>query len=793
TGFCQQITGEVKYEKGVPMAVCTVSLLRSKDSGVVKLGLTGTGGAYQFQQVKPGNYIVQASYVGFDPARSAPFSYIAQQDIKVPELTIIKKNNALKDVTVTAKKPLIEVKADRTIVNIEGTINASGSDALELLKKSPGVSADKDDNLSMNGKNGVQIYIDGRPTPLGGADLTNYLKTLHASQIESIELITNPSAKYEAAGNAGIINIRIKKDNSLGTNGSVTMGFSIGIYPKYTGGFSLNHRNKKINLYGSYNHNAVKATSNSFNYRTVLDTLFDQHNNVSVRIRGNNFKTGLDYYLNKKQTIGVMVTGNIGHNTVTTDAATPISYIPTGKTQRILIAGGENEARRTNVVANLNYSFIDGNKKNFTLNADAGYYQIDGDQLQPNVYLDATGQIELSRIVYNMISPSRIYLYSVKGDYEQDFQKGKLAMGFKSSWANTMNDFQRYNVYTSGKILDQARSNNFNYHENINAGYLNFNRSFKFWTIQAGLRVEQTVSEGKSTGFKAAGTNYLPYDSSFKRSYVDAFPSAAISYARNPMKQWTLNYSRRIDRPIYQDLNPFEFKLDEYTFAKGNTQLRPQYTNSFGLSFLFNQKLNTSITFSHVRDIFSQLLDTSERSKIYQSKQNLATQDIVSLNISYPLRYKAFNMFINTSTYYSKYTADFGPGRLVNLDVFATRIVLQNSLKFGKTWTAEMGANYSSPSIMQGTFKAKALYAFDAGIQKQVFNGLGTFRASVSDIFKTFNFSATSNFAGQQVISRSYGETRMLKLNFSYRFGNNQIKAARQRKTGLEEEAGRVQ
>jgi hypothetical protein len=186
---------------------------------------------------------------------SPVFEVSGNGDVDVAIVSLTKVNGGLKDVVVTAQKPIVEVKADKTILNVENTINAVGSDALELLRKSPGVLVDKDENVSLAGKTGVQIYIDGKPSPLTGADLAAYLKSLQSSQIESIELITNPSAKYEAAGNAGIINIRLKKNKAFGTNGSINAGYNIGIYPKYNAGLSFNHRNKKVNIFGNYNYN----------------------------------------------------------------------------------------------------------------------------------------------------------------------------------------------------------------------------------------------------------------------------------------------------------------------------------------------------------------------------------------------------------------------------------------------------------------------------------------------------------------------------------------------------------
>ncbi|MBD0294405.1 MAG: TonB-dependent receptor, partial [Flavisolibacter sp.] len=652
-----------------------------------------------------GTYRIKATFVGHTPAVSAPFE-VAQLDITVPDLQLTKAAGDLKGVTITAQKPIVEVKADKTILNVEGTVNAVGSDALELLRKSPGVMVDKDDNLTVSGKNGVQVYIDGRPTPLAGPDLANYLKTLQSSQIEAIEIITNPSAKYEAAGNAGIINIRLKKNRLYGTNGSVNAGFNVGVYPKYNTGFSLNHRNKNINIYGNYNYNNSKNQNKLNLYRTVLDTLFDQHSSTLFTNNSHNFKGGIDYTLNKKSTIGVIVNGNFSDPFVTNHSRTPIIYKPTSTTSRILVADNETDMKRNNVNVNLNYNYTGTDGKSLVLNADHGYYDISSNQLQPNVYYDASGQNKISSVTYQMIAPTTINISSLKADYERNFAKGKLGVGGKIAFINADNDFQRYDVVQTGKVLDRDRSNQFEYKENINAGYVNYNRALKGLMIQAGLRVENTNTEGISNGMKNNGSDYVKYRSGFKRSYTDFFPSAAITFNKNPMKQWNFTYSRRIDRPAYQDLNPFEFKLDEYTFQKGNTELRPQYTNSFGITHTYKYKLNATLNYSHVKDIFTMLLDTAEKSKSFISKKNLATQDIVSLNVSYPCIYKNFTSFVNTNTFYSQYNADFSEGRTIDLNKFALSFYSQNTLKFGKTkaWTAEVTGFYNSPAIWQGAF-----------------------------------------------------------------------------------------
>ncbi len=787
----QNISGTIKDEQDKAIAKASASLKRTKDSSIVKLSVSDATGKYEFVNVSQGKYFITISYIGKMPQNSAVMEVSGEGDKIIPAITLTNVPANLKAVVIESKKPMIEVRADKTIMNVEGSINAVGQDALELLRKAPGVLLDKDDNISLSGKNGVQIYIDGKPSPLSGTDLTAYLKTLQSSQIESIEIITNPSAKYEAAGNAGIINIRLKKNKSMGTNGSVNAGYAIGIYPKYNGSISLNHRNKKVNIFSTYNYNNSR-NENRFNlYRKQLDTIFDQRSIMTSKNESHGFKVGLDYFVNKKSTLGLMINGNFSENEMGNNSRTSISYEPTGKVDRYLEANNKTNAKRNNTNFNVNYRYVDTSGRELNMDADYGLYRIKSDQLQPNYYSDPIGN-PINSIVYNMIAPSNIDIYSFKTDYEQNLKKGRLGFGGKVSYVKSGNDFERYNVYTGGKVLDTLRSNDFIYKENINALYVNYNRQFKGFMIQAGLRMENTNSEGRSNGYRFVSGNYVPYDSAFSRHYTDFFPSAAITFNKKPTMQWGLSYSRRIDRPAYQDLNPFEFKLDEYTFQKGNTQLRPQYTNSVSLTNTYMYKLTTTLTYSHVNDVFTQLVDTIETSKSFITKKNLAKQDIGSLNISYPFQFKWYSMFVNLNSYYSHYQADFGTGRTVDLDVFAYNIYMQHSAKLGKGFTAELSGFYNSPSIWGGTFESVAIWAVDGGIQKSLWKNKANLKVSVSDIFHTLSFAGESTFAGQYTRASGNFESTQFKVNFTYRFGNTQVKAARQRKSGADDESKRV-
>ena len=398
-------------------------------------------------------------------------------------------------------------------------------------------------------------------------------------------------------------------------------GYNIGITPKFNGGLTLNHRNKNINVFGNYSYNEGQNESEMHFYRKQLDTLFDQKSEMHFSNRSHNYKAGFDYFLNKRNTIGAMVNGTTSTSEFSNVSKTPITYIPTGIIDRTLVADNSSHSKRDNTNINLNYRFADTLGHELIMDADYGVFNINSNQFQPNYYYAPSGELTTSK-VYNMIAPTDINIYTFKTDYEQNLAKGKLGIGGKFSYVDSKNDFQRYNVISTVKDLDTLRSNNFNYRENVNAVYVNYNRAFKGFMLQGGLRMENTNAEGRSNGFKLEQNQYISYDSTFNRNYTDFFPSAALTFNKNPINQWTITYSHRIDRPAYQDLNPFEFKLDEYTYQKGNTELKPQYTNSFGLTNTFMYKLNTTLNYSHVTDVFTQLIDTAERSKSFMTKQN---------------------------------------------------------------------------------------------------------------------------------------------------------------------------
>lgn len=788
-----KITGQIKDINGNSIIAATVTLHNAKDSQLVKTAVSNNSGSYELLGLKQGRYFIKVIALGMQKASTAIITVNENETVTAPALALKPAEKSLEGVTVVAQKPMVEVKADKMVMNVEGTINAVGNDALELLRKAPGVIVDKDDNVSLAGKNGVQVYIDGKPSPLSGTDLANYLKSLQSSQVESIELITNPSAKYEAAGNAGIINIKLKKNKTLGTNGSVNAGYNVGTYGRYNAGINLNHRTKKMNIFGNYNFNHALNLMQFSLQRSVLDTFFNQGSEIKMLNTNHSYKAGLDYFINKKSTLGVMITGNINDNTIRNLSQTPKIYIPTGVVQNLLVANNRTDGNRDNTNFNVNYKYTGTKGQELNLDADYGIYRIRSNQMQPNYYYNVNNQLYQTS-VYNFIAPADIDILAIKADYEQNYKNGRLGFGAKTSFVNADNHFERYSVYNYSSVLDVPRSNQFNYSENINALYVNYNKQYKGKMVQLGVRMEHTNSKGDTYGLNSDGTvnksTLIPFD----RNYVNLFPNASITFNKNPMKQWSFSYSRRIDRPAYQNLNPFEFKLDEYTYQKGNTSLKPQYSDIVSITNVYKYKLTTKLSYSHVTDMFTQIIDTTEKSKTFISQRNMATQDIISLNISYPFQYKWYSAFVNVNSFYSMYKADFGGGtRNIDLNVATLSLYTQHSFRLGKGWTGELSGFYNSPTVWQGTFKSKALWSADAGISKPVLKNKGNIKASFTDMFRTLRFKGTTNFASQSSTFSGYGDSRQFKINFTYRFGSNQVKAARNRSSATEDESKRTQ
>ena len=782
------VSGKIIDNTGSPAYSASIVLVRGIDSVISRTVITDADGDFKIPAINPGKYFIIVTSVGYKKNVTKIFELKQSESYFLAPIKLSPGNSTLTEVNIETKKPFIEVTADKTILNVEGSINATGSNAFEILQKAPGVIIDKDDNISLKGKNGVRIYIDGKPSQINGRDLSEFLRSINSDDMESIEMISNPSAKYDASGNAGIINLRLKKNKNFGTNGSISAGMNFANSPKENSSFNINHRDNAINIFGNYSNNFGRRRGLQDLYRIQNDTIYDQHTTNYIDPHIHNFKTGMDFFIDAKNTVGFIVNGNF--NTVSYINNSYANIMKNGLTLplKILFSSGIQNVQRSNLNYNINYRYANPIGTELNIDGDIGIYRSKTESYQPNVYKSPSG-ITLDEKDYRNNTPTDIDIQTIKVDYETRVHKGKFGLGGKYSNIKTKNIFDFYNVISGSNNLDSARSNKFNYTENINAAYINYSGPLgKKWAIRAGVRMENTISEGDLISIFPA------LNSNVKRNYVDFFPSAALTHSPDEKNTFGLSYSRRIDRPNYADLNPFEDRIDELTYQKGNAFLMPQYTNIFELSHTYKSRFNTTLSYSHIKDFRTNIIDTTEKNRVFRTVKNLASQDIFNLNFSAPIAIKDWwNVFLTLNAYNSLYKADFGQNKKIDLNIFAYSFFVQQDFKIVKDFTFELSGNYHSPTIWGATFKTDPVYNVDAGIQKSLFKKKGSIKVSYNDIFRTQKFRGVSNFGGAYLDVKVKSESTQLRINFTYRFGNNQVKAARQRKTGLEEENKRIE
>jgi iron complex outermembrane recepter protein len=784
------ISGYIFTTGNVPAVNATVALRHAKDSSLAKASLPNEKGLFELEQIKTGVYFLSITKVGYQPYRSGLITLGPDSPtVRLPSITLIAVDVLLGEVKVAAKKPFIEQKLDRMIVNVENSIVAAGSTVLNVLERSPGVLVNEESSISLRGKQGVMVMIDGKPTPLGGTDLMNYLKSIPATLVEKIEIITNPSARYDAAGNAGIINIKFKKDQRQGLNGSYTVAYGQGVYHKPTASTNANYRKKKWNLFGNYAtsrpHGFTRFFINRrfFNTSGVTESIFDQTTYIKAQSNNHNLKLGADFYASKKTVVGVMLSGTLNNakrngltHSVITDAAGNLQY--TTLTNNVF--PGQNRNLFAN--ANMKHSF-DSTGKELTVDLDYGRFYADAPQDFDNRYYDPTGA-PLSSDKLQTIQLGTIVVKSIKADYVHPMAKNsKLEAGFKISLVKTDNDIQFFTENAGAFVLDRSRSNHFMYDENVNAAYLNYSREFKKTDFQLGLRMEHTVTSGKQ----------VTTGEDFSRNYLLLFPSIFINRKLAANHQLSVSYSRRIDRPSYKQLNPFKVFVDPYTYAAGDPTLRPVLTNSFELNYTLHNKYIASLRYVKSKATITDIFTQDDLTKIsYQTPANLQDYEQVNLGLNIPLAVKKWmNTNIIASVYWNRYNSPLQGGQL-RTDYTTWDINCTNNFTLGKNgWSAELSGFYQSKNAW-GLFLIKNLAQISSGIQKTTKNKKSTFKIAVADMFYTNRIAVIVKYQNMDFFTSRTWDSRVLTVSYTHRFGKNTVARARQRNSGMEDEKRRA-
>ncbi len=689
---------------------------------------------------------------------------------------------------VTARKPFIEQKIDKMVVNVDAAVTNAGSTVLEVLEKSPGVTVDRDGQIALKGKQQVMVMMDGRPTYLAPQELANLLRNMPSSAVESIEIMTNPSAKYDAAGNSGVINIRTKKNKQKGFNGSLSLNYGQGVYWRTNDNFNINYRTGKFNVFA----NGGYSKWNGFNNLDIERNFIDPSGKLTARLESysrmrnesDNYtlKIGTDYYLSQKTTIGFVASGFYNPEQMSSQNT---SYLQNDLlvTDSIVFAESNNNNIWRNGSFNLNMRHqFDSTGRELTMDLDYVRYRATNDQDFVNTTYTNKWEMQHQETLRGDL-PVNIDIYSAKADYTHPFRKGlKMETGVKTSYVETNSSALYFNQVTGGEQPDYSKTNSFLYKENIHAAYVNFSKQIKKFGIQAGLRYEYTHIRGLQYG------NPTVQDSSFTRTYGNLFPTLFISYQASKDHQWGLNYGRRIDRPAYQDLNPFLFFLDKYTYQSGNPFIRPQYSDNIELSHTFKGFLTTTLNYGYTSDFMT---ETFEQEQLPNGEESYATivrqgnighrhTGGIAVSAQVPVN-KWWTAILYTNLNYNQFNGILN-GERINVEATNLLVNMNNQFRFKKGWSGEISGWYRTKGV-EGQIMIDPLGQLSVGLAKQVLKDKGTVKLNVRDVLYSQIANGEINFQSTQASFRQVRDSRVATITFTYRFGKP-IKGVKARKSG---------
>lgn len=777
---------------GKGVALASVSLVKNKM--LVQTSSTDSFGRYVFENIKDDSLVLEVSRIDMGKYTSEPFAYTsANGELSIPAVVLIPQSKTLSTVVVRGKRPTIENKIDRTVVNVDAMISAAGISALEILQQSPGVVVNTDGSITVKGKQGVAVYIDNKPSNLSGQDLANYLRSLPSETISRLEIMPNPPARYDATGNAGIINIVSKKIFEKGFNGSITGNLGQGVYWKASANSNFNYRYNKINVFGNVSYGVNNDFVDEDNQRIFknpngsLSAQFMQETFLKKQRRTTNIKLGMDYLASAKTTWGILFTGidrPVDDDWVNRNDLLNASL----QTDSTIISDNRNHNRWRQAGVNVNLRrTLDATGRMFTADVDYLRYWDKTDQTFLTNTYGGDGSFKRRDELLGFL-PNELDIYSGKIDYFHPFASGlKVSSGLKMSHVKTNSRAEYFNRIGNNLIIDNEKTNSFNYDETVNAAYIEASREFKRVDLQAGLRIENTIVNGHQLG------NPIKPDSSFKRNYTNLFPTFFIQWRLDSINKHVLsfNYGRRIQRPVYQSLNPFLFFSDKFTYEAGNPYQTPQFTQVVTLSHTFKERYSTSLTYSYIKDLFA---ETSEK----QGYVFITRPDNVGRQINLGL---SFSASVDIASWWSaNFSADLINSDIksvvygVPLDTNVTYLTanLTNQLPFKNGWAAEVSASGRTGNLA-GQYTIDPLWSLNIAARKAVLKNKGLVRLSIRDVFySSIVKGQINNLIQAQAFFSNRIDSRMVILSFSYRFGSAFKAPPRYESNVSEDEKNRV-
>ncbi|MCC6462820.1 MAG: TonB-dependent receptor [Saprospiraceae bacterium] len=777
------VSGKILDDNNHALAFAGIALVSAQDSQLVKGALSDTSGYFAIPAVLPGNYRLVATLLGYATQYTDPFVVQADSKNVTADIRLQLASTVLSEATVVAQRPLFEQKADRLIMNVANSPVASGGSALEILQKIPGVLVVQD-RVTLAGSQSLQIWIDGKPSQY--ADMNAVLRDMPGDQIDRVELITQPGARYDAAGGT-ILNIILKRNAELGFTGTAALTLGGSTYDlRYAGtddrnfyrlnpSLGLNYRSGQWNLFGSYSYQQRSSFSVIQVERFIADETYKQvsYNPSSWSIH--NYRLGADFFASPKTTVGVLLrgftrTGNSNSKNVT-------DVFNQDQTQGLgsFITQNNTQSDRTNLLGNLNLKHEFDAEAGHTLNLDLDYsqYDIQNNSALAIYQLISSGPASLSN--QNLNQPIRLFVGQT--DYALPLDSTfKLEAGAKASFAKIDNDLQ----FLRGGVLDTAQSNGFLYHENINAAYLNLSKKLKKFDFNAGLRAEQTVVSGETMGEKVLDRNYLQW-----------FPSASAVYNINSHFAVQGAYSRRVNRPGFQQQNPFAFFIDSLTYTQGNPLLRPEITDNTQLAVTYDGQPFFKVSYGKTSDVIIENAPRLEGTRTFTTAANLAEYQRWTLELNFPVKFKKLidgyggNQFI-----YNAYDAEYLDTRY-NRSRWNWLAYAQINVNLPGDFKLELGGWYMT-KFLEEFFDISTMGGLNFGVSKTFWDKRGRLSLSLNDILYTQNSDIHIDYSDVLVNFSQRNDSRNARLTFSYRFGNTELKNARRRGTGSDDQSARV-
>lgn len=789
------ITGKVNDKDNKVLSSVQITLTNANDNTVAKIEITDTEGKFLIQNLKEGNYKVVIDDMEYSPYQSESITLnTSNPNVNLNSITLASKSTTnLNEVIVTKKKPFIENKIDRTVVNVDAFITAAGGDAMDVLEKSPGIVVDQNGTITFKGKSGVQVFIDDKPTYLSGAELEAYLKSLPASTLDKIELMTNPPAKYDAAGGAGIINIVSKRSKSRGFNANLTSRFSQGKRSGNRQGINFNYMEDKIRVFGNVGYAQNNPINDLFIFRKFKNTdgstnsLFYQNSFIDTKIKSTNARIGMDYYVSDKTTIGLGLSGILRSNNQNSDVNSEVTDANSVLDSSIVAYNRQRQKfKNGGINFNLRHELDSLGQK---ITVDLDYLKYDTSSRQTfNNYIYQPDNSLSSQDELRGFLPSDLDIYALKTDYILPFKNGStFETGYKVSYTKTDNIADYRDIIDGEEIPNYDTSNHFKYDEIINAAYINFNTSYKRFGIQTGLRVENTESRGNQLG------NIEQPSSKFKRNYTNLFPTVFVQYKLDSIgnNQLVVNYGRRINRPYFQDLNPFISPLDKFTFYSGNPFLNPSFANNYELSYRYKGLFSTTLSYGSSKDDINETIEINDG--IYYSRPgNIGKSEFFSINANVQLSFTKWW----TANAYSEVTHSKFRSKLYTEDLNSSGTFwyfsMNNSFKFNKGWSAELSGNYQT-DIVSSQFVLLSRSNINFGIQKKLLQDKATIKLSANDIFySNMNNGIIKNLKNTDANWTNRLDSRFVAMTFTYSFGKSFAPKNQYNSNGAENEMNRV-